>query len=122
MNTLKFSAQADDSEELARAEVYGLLSALFVAAPSGDLYGQLRVAATEAPAAGAFLEGAFGALVEASRRLPLAAVCDEYVALCGRLFGMPVGDALAASLGLWLAHLVVGGLGGLAQIATRRRA
>ncbi len=44
-----------------------------------------------------------------------------YVALCGRLFGMPEGDALAASLGLWLAHLVVGGLGGLAQLVDRRR-
>jgi uncharacterized membrane protein YbhN (UPF0104 family) len=44
-----------------------------------------------------------------------------YVALCGRLFGMPEADALAASLGLWLAHLVVGGAGGLAQLAARRR-
>jgi len=44
-----------------------------------------------------------------------------YVALCGRLFGMPEADALAASLGLWLAHLLVGGAGGLAQLAARRR-
>ncbi len=43
-----------------------------------------------------------------------------YVALCGRLFGMPVADALAASLGLWLAHLVVGAAGGLAQLAANR--
>ena len=78
---MNFSSPADEGEELARAEVYGLLSALFVAAPSEDLYGQLQVAATEAPMAGAFLEGSFGGLVEASRRLPLAAVCDEYVAL-----------------------------------------
>jgi len=42
-----------------------------------------------------------------------------YVALCGRLFGMAEGDALAASLGLWLAHLVVGGAGGLAQLTQR---
>lgn len=42
-----------------------------------------------------------------------------YVALCGRLFGMPEAEALAASLGLWLAHLVVGAAGGLAQLATR---
>lgn len=81
MSALKFSAPADDSEELARAEVYGLLSALFNAAPSEDLYGQLQVAVTEAPAAGAFLETAFGALVEASRRVPLAAVREEYDAL-----------------------------------------
>lgn len=40
-----------------------------------------------------------------------------YVALCGSLFGMPRGDALAASLGLWLAHLIVGAAGGMAQLA-----
>lgn len=45
-----------------------------------------------------------------------------YVALCGRLFHLPDGDALAASLGLWLAHLVVGGLGGFAQLLRRRPA
>jgi uncharacterized membrane protein YbhN (UPF0104 family) len=39
-----------------------------------------------------------------------------YVALCGRLFGMPEADALAASIGLWAAHLVVGGFGGVAQL------
>ncbi len=81
MSAVRFNSAADDSEELARAEVYGLLSALFLAAPSEGLYGQLQVAVTEAPAPGAFLEGSFGALVEASRRLPLAAVRDEYVAL-----------------------------------------
>lgn len=42
-----------------------------------------------------------------------------YVALCGQLFGMPRADALAASLALWLAHLVVGAAGGLAQAASR---
>lgn len=45
-----------------------------------------------------------------------------YVALCGRLFGMPEADALAASLGLWLAHLVVGAAGGVAQLARPRDA
>ena len=44
-----------------------------------------------------------------------------YVALCGRLFGMGEADALAASLGLWLAHLVVGAAGGVAQVARRER-
>jgi uncharacterized membrane protein YbhN (UPF0104 family) len=42
-----------------------------------------------------------------------------YVALCGRLLGMPEADALAASLGLWLAHLAVGAAGGLLQLARR---
>lgn len=68
-------------DELARAEVYGLLAALFQAAPSPDLYAQLQVAATQAPVAGAFLEHAFSALVAASRRLPLDAVRAEYAAL-----------------------------------------
>jgi len=81
VSTLKFSPPADDSEELARAEVYGLLSALFIDAPSADLHGQLQVAVTQAPAAGAFLEGGFGLLVAASRRVPLAAVRTEYDAL-----------------------------------------
>lgn len=40
-----------------------------------------------------------------------------YITLCGALFGMPEGDAVAASLGLWLAHLVVGAAGGVAQLA-----
>lgn len=43
-----------------------------------------------------------------------------YVALCGQLFGMPQADALAASLGLWLAHLAVGAAGGVAQLAQPR--
>jgi uncharacterized membrane protein YbhN (UPF0104 family) len=45
-----------------------------------------------------------------------------YVALCVPLFGMAEADALAASLGLWLAHLVVGGVGGVMQLASRKRA
>jgi uncharacterized membrane protein YbhN (UPF0104 family) len=43
-----------------------------------------------------------------------------YVALCGSLFGMPQADALAASLGLWLTHLIVGGLGGVSQLLRNR--
>jgi uncharacterized membrane protein YbhN (UPF0104 family) len=43
-----------------------------------------------------------------------------YIALCGQLFGMPRADALAASLGLWLAHLAVGAAGGVAQLARPR--
>ena len=34
---------------------------------------------------------------------------------------MPEADALAASLGLWLAHLAVGAAGGALQLAHRRR-
>ena len=68
-------------DELARAEVYGLLAALFQAAPSPELYAQLQVAVTQAPVAGGFLEHSFSELVAASRRLPLDAVRTEYAAL-----------------------------------------
>lgn len=43
-----------------------------------------------------------------------------YVTLGASLFAMPEADALAASLALWLAHLVVGVAGGFAQLVARR--
>ncbi|MBP6778183.1 MAG: molecular chaperone TorD family protein [Piscinibacter sp.] len=70
-----------DDEELARAEVYGLLAALLAAPPGAELYAQLQIAATEAPAAGAFLEGSFGELVARARRLTRETVGEEYDAL-----------------------------------------
>ena len=73
--------ESDDHEELARAEVYGLLAHLFHAPPEAELYAQLRVAVTEAPARGAFLERAWSELVAAARRLDRAAVADEYAEL-----------------------------------------
>ena len=79
---LQFSTP-DDREELARAEVYGLLASLFHAEPSIELYEQLRVAVTEAPAPGAFLETAWSEVVASARRLPREAVRDEYAALFG---------------------------------------
>ncbi len=39
-----------------------------------------------------------------------------YVTLGASLFAMPRADALAASLALWLAHLVVGAAGGVLQL------
>ncbi len=77
---LRFSP-ADDAEELARAEVYGLLASLFHEAPSAALYAQLRVAVTEAPARGGFLETSWSTLVAASRRLSHDAVVAEHLAL-----------------------------------------
>ena len=53
-NAIPISSALD--EETARAEVYGLLAALFYAPPGAELLSQLRVAVTEAPAAGGFLE------------------------------------------------------------------
>lgn len=73
----------DAAEELARAEVYGLLAELFFTPPSDELYQQLRVAVTEAPTAGAFLEASWGELVAAARRLGLAEIQAEFVALFG---------------------------------------
>ena len=81
-SALRFSTP-DDREELARAEVYGLLASLYYAPPSHDLYEQLRVAVTEAPASGAFLETSWSEVVAVSRRLAPAQVGEEYVALFG---------------------------------------
>ena len=81
-STLRFSTP-DDREEIARAEVYGLLASLYHAPPNAELHEQLRVAVTEAPSAGAFLEASWSEVVAASQRLPLAAIDDEYVALFG---------------------------------------
>jgi TorA maturation chaperone TorD len=70
-------------EETARAEVYGLLAALFYAPPSPELLSQLRVAVTEAPAAGGFLEEPWRQFVGTVRELSDAQVAAEYDALFG---------------------------------------
>ncbi len=70
-------------EETARAEVYGLLSALYYAPPTAELISNIRVAVTEAPAAGALLETSWGELVAAARRLSPEDVAREYDALFG---------------------------------------
>ncbi len=80
MATLNFSTP-DDREELARAEVYGLLAQLFYAPPTSELHAQLQVAPTEAPAPGAFLEASWSEIVATSRRLSAAQVRDEHEAL-----------------------------------------
>lgn len=81
VQTMSFSSAADDGEELARAEVYGLLANLLHAPPDESVYVALQVAVTEAPSRGAFLERSWSELVEASRRLTLAHVSDEYATL-----------------------------------------
>ncbi|NML43851.1 molecular chaperone [Ramlibacter sp. G-1-2-2] len=70
-------------EETARAEVYGLLSQLYYAPPTGELMAALRVAVTEAPAQGAFLEEPWRELVGVARAVADAEVRDEYDALFG---------------------------------------
>jgi TorA maturation chaperone TorD len=107
---LQFSTP-DDREEIARAEVYGLLALLFYAAPSADLYSQLQVAPTEAPAPGAYLEASWSELVAASRRLGRDAVADEF-------------DALFVSIGkpeifLYASHHIAGALNEKPLVALR---
>jgi TorA maturation chaperone TorD len=70
-------------EETARAELYGVLAQLFYAPPAPELLAKLRVDATEAPAAGGFLEEPWRALVGAARALSDDAIADEYNALFG---------------------------------------
>jgi TorA maturation chaperone TorD len=72
-------------EETARAEVYGLLAALYYAPPAPELLAQIRVAVTEAPASGAFLEESWRQLVGRARELDDQAVADEFDALFGGL-------------------------------------
>nr|WP_326529106.1 molecular chaperone TorD family protein [Rhodoferax sp.] len=70
-------------EETARAELYGLLAALYYAPPTEELMAQLRVAVTEAPAAGGFLEEPWRALVGAAREIDDASIAAEYITLFG---------------------------------------
>ena len=70
-------------EELARAELYGLLARLWYAAPDAELLAAFRVAPTEAPAAGAFLEAPWRQLVAVARGIDAQAARDEYDALFG---------------------------------------
>ena len=64
-------------EETARAELYGLLAQLYYASPDPALLDALRVAVTEAPASGAFLQEPWQQLVAVPRELPDGAVADE---------------------------------------------
>lgn len=79
--TLMESSALD--EETARAELYGLLAVLYYAPPTAELLAQLRVAATEAPSAGGFLEEPWRGLVGAAREMSDEAVQREYDALFG---------------------------------------
>jgi TorA maturation chaperone TorD len=76
-------ASADDGEELARAELYGLLASLWLAAPDAALLAQFKVAVTAAPQPGGHLEAPWGALVAAMRASSVAAARAEFDALFG---------------------------------------
>lgn len=75
-------ASADHSEELARAELYGLLARLWMAPPDAALLAQFGVAVTEAPESG-LLEAPWQALVATLRATTPEAAADEYDALFG---------------------------------------
>lgn len=70
-------------EETARAELYGLLAPVLYAPAASELIAGLRLAPTDAPAAGGFLEEPWRALVGAARALDDAHIVAEYDALFG---------------------------------------
>ena len=72
-------------EETARAELYGLISALFYAPPDETLLSQLRVAVTQAPAEGGFLETPWRELVAVARSGSQSQIAEEHDALFGGL-------------------------------------
>lgn len=70
-------------EEVARAEVYGVLAQLLQAPPAPGLLAALRVAVTEAPEQGALLEEPWRQLVGAARECSDAEIADEFETLFG---------------------------------------
>jgi TorA maturation chaperone TorD len=78
---LTFAASTDHSEELARAELYGLLARLWLAPPDAELLQQFSVAVTEAPHSGGLLEAPWMALVGALRATSVDAAAAEHEAL-----------------------------------------
>lgn len=70
-------------EETACSELYGLLAHVFYESPATELLANLRLAATESPAAGAFLEAPWGVLVGVTRELSDAQIAAEFEALFG---------------------------------------
>ena len=74
-------ASAGDGEELARAELYGLLARLWLAPPDAELLEQFRVAVTQPPERGGRLEAPWEQLVAAMRATTPEAAAAEHEAL-----------------------------------------
>lgn len=72
---------ADAAEELERAELYGLLSRLWLAPPDAPLLQQFAVAVTQAHEPGAFLEAPWHDLVAAMRATDPQAARAEFESL-----------------------------------------
>ncbi len=70
-------------EEVARAEMYGLLATLFYQPPDGELLAQLQAAVTDAPQQGGFLEEPWRDLVAQARAMTAPQIAQEYNALFG---------------------------------------
>jgi TorA maturation chaperone TorD len=83
--TLATRADGADADELARAELYGLLAQLWLAPPDAALRRQFDVAVTQAPQPGAVLEAPWHDLVALLRASDAQALHDEYDALFGGL-------------------------------------
>jgi len=76
-------AAPHDAEEVARAELYGLLASLWLAPPDAALLQQFKVAVTQAPQPGGHLEAPWGDLVAAMRATTVEAAAAEHEALFG---------------------------------------
>ena len=85
LNDSLLAAQLSNSldEETARSELYGLLAGVLYDKPAIELIAQIRVAATDTPAAGAFLEEPWRNFVGVTRSMTDQAIHDEYDALFG---------------------------------------
>lgn len=83
MNLASPVASSALDEEIARAELYGLLARLWYAPPDAELLTAFKVAATEAPMQGAYLEEPWRQVVGAARESTEAQLRSEYDALFG---------------------------------------
>lgn len=72
---------SDDSVEVARAELYGLLARLWLAPPDAELLAQFGSAVTQAPEPGGTLEEPWMALVHTLRNTTPEAAAAEHDAL-----------------------------------------
>lgn len=71
----------DDSDELARAELYGLLARLWLGPPDADLLQKFSVAVTQPPEPGGLLEGPWLDLVGALRATNVEEAAAEHADL-----------------------------------------
>jgi TorA maturation chaperone TorD len=82
-NQVTFQSSGGLDEETARSELYGVLAGVLYASPAIELIEQIRAAATDTPAAGAFLEEPWRNFVGVARSMTDQAIRDEYEALFG---------------------------------------